>query len=115
MLLVLRQLAFTDMSKTIVFVMLREVETDFLTIGRNTHRDKMIDKLITQPTHGEGVDEDDDDGQQVVEEDDKTLPRAGDESLLDEDTRQHRAEDAASAVRGEHVEATRYLPRTRAL
>ena len=104
MLLVLRQLAFTDMSKTIVFVMLREVETDFLTIGRNTHRDKMIDKLITQPTHGEGIDEHYDDCQQMEQEYHKTLPRASDETFLYEDTCQYGTENTTCTVRREYVE-----------
>ena len=40
----------------------------------------------------------------MVEENHKTVPRAGDESLLDEDTRQHRTEDTARSVSWKHIE-----------
>ena len=40
----------------------------------------------------------------MVEEDDKSVPCAGDEPLLDEDTCQHSAEDTARAVSRKDVE-----------
>ena len=104
MFLIFRQLSLADMSQTIVLVMLREVESDLLAIDRDAHGDETVDEFIAQPAHGESIEEHDDDGQQMVEEDDKTIPRAGNKSFLNEDTRQHRAEDTTRAVGGEHIE-----------
>ena len=104
MLLILRQFALTDVRQSVVLIVLREVEAHLFTILRHTHGNQTVYEFISQPTHGESIDEDDDDGQQMIEEDDKTIPRAGDESFLNEDTRQHGAEDTTRAVRREHVE-----------
>ena len=84
--------------------MLREVETNLFAISRHTHGDEMVNKFVAQPTHGEGVYEDNDDSQQVVEENNKALPCSGDESLLNEDTREYGTKDTACAVGGEYVE-----------
>ena len=92
------------MRQSVVLIVLREIETHLFAECRHTHGDEAVDEFIAQPTHSEGIDKHDDDGQQVVEEDHKTLPRAGNQTLLDKDTCQHRAEDTARAVRGEHVE-----------
>ena len=92
------------MRQSVVLIVLREVETHLFTKGRHTHGDQTVDKRVTQPTHGEGIDEHDDDGEQVVEEDHKTFPCACNETLLNEDTSQHRTEDTTRAVRGEYVE-----------
>ena len=92
------------MRQSVVLIVLREVETHLFTKGRHTHGDQTVDERVAQPTHGEGIDEHDDDGEQVVEEDHKTFPCACNETLLNEDTSQHRTEDTTRAVRGEYVE-----------
>ena len=40
----------------------------------------------------------------MIEENDESLGSAGNESLMDEDTSEHRTEDTTGAVGGEHVE-----------
>ena len=104
MLLILRQFAFTNMGETIVLVVLGEVQANLFTIGRDAHGNKAIDEFVAQPTHGKRIDKHDDDGQEMEEENDETFPRAGDETFLNEDTRQHGAEDTTRAVGGEDIE-----------
>ena len=87
MLFVFCQLALTDMRQAIVFIVLREVESNLLTIGRDAHGYETVDQLVAQPTHGEGIDKDYDDGQQMVEENNEAFPCAGYEALLYEDAR----------------------------
>ena len=57
MLLVFGQLTLADVSQSVVLVVLREVETHLFTIGRHAHGDETVDEFISQPTHGEGIDE----------------------------------------------------------
>ena len=51
------------LGKTVVLVVLREVETHLFAVFRNTHGNHHVDEFIASPTHDEGIDEHDDDGQ----------------------------------------------------
>ena len=113
MFLVFSQLAFADMRQAIVLVVLREVESDLFTVGRDAHRDEAVNELVAQPTHEECIEEYDGDGKQMVEEYHEAVHRACNESLLNKDTCQHGAENATRAVRGEYIERiVDTLPRT---
>lgn len=73
-LLVFSQLALTEMCKTIMLVMLAEVQTDLLTLYAHTHRDELVDEPIAEVAHREGVDEDNDNCEEVIEEDHEAVP-----------------------------------------
>lgn len=104
MLFVFRQLALADVGQSVMLVVLRKVKAHFLAECRYTHGNQHVDEFIASPAHGKGVEEYDDDGQQMVEEDHEAVPRARNQPLLDEDTREHRTEDTARSVSGKHVE-----------
>ena len=102
--LVFGYLALTDMRQTIVFLVLGEVEAHALALCTHAHGDDLVDKPVAQITHGKRIDDDDGHGKQMVKEDHHASPLARDEAFLDEDAREHCAEDTARAVGGEYVE-----------
>ena len=103
-LLVFGNLALTNVGKTVVLVVLTVVETNTLTILRHSHRYAKVDKPVAKITHHEGIGNHHHHCKQMIEEDDESLGCAGNETLMDEDTSEHRTEDTASAMSGEHVE-----------
>ena len=104
MLFVFRYFPFADMGQTVVLIVLALVESNLLTIDGDAHGYQFVYQRIAQPTHAECIDKDNDDGQQMVEENYESVPRACNQSFLDEDTCQHSSEDTACAVSGEYVE-----------
>ncbi len=103
-LFVLRNLTFCNVCKTIVLVVLRDVETDMLALLANTHRDEVVDKPIAEVAHYERIDDDYCEGEEVIEEYYETFPSACYESFLNEYSRQNSTEDTACAMCWEYVE-----------
>ena len=74
------------MCQAIVFIVLREVETHLLTVGRDPHGDEAVDEFVAQPAHSESIAKYDDDGQQMVKENDEAVPSSRYQSLLNKDS-----------------------------
>ena len=103
-LFVLRNLTFCNVCKTIVLIVLRDVKTDMLAPLANTHWDEVVDEPITEVTHNERINDYYDEGKEMVKEYYETLPSAGYESFLNEDTCQNCSEDTARSVCWEYIE-----------
>lgn len=104
MFLILSQFTVTEVSQSIVLIMLTEVESHLLTLDTHSHRDELIDEPIAEVAHSEGVDEYYDDGEKMEEEYDKAIPCSGDESFADEDSRHDGTDDTTRSVSREHIE-----------
>ena len=79
--------------------MLAHVQTDAFALATDAHGYHLVDYPIEEHTHCKGIGKNDDDGQEVVQEHHETLPRAGEQTLLDKYAREDRAHYAAGAVR----------------
>ena len=103
-LLVLSNLTFCNVCKTIVLIVLRDVKTDMLALLANAHWDEVVDKPIAEVAHNERIDNYYYEGEEMVEEYYETFPSACYETFLNEDTCQYSTEDTASSVSWEHIE-----------
>ena len=103
-LFVLRNLTFCNVCKTIVLIVLRDVETDMLALLANAHRDEVVDEPIAEVAHYERIDNYYCEGEEVIEEYYETFPSACYETFLNEDSRQNSTEDTACSVCWEYIE-----------
>ena len=84
--------------------MLAHVEAHQFAVRTDTHGYHLVDHPIEEHAHNERVTYYKTQRKQVHEEYNETLPSAREQSLADENTRQHRAHNATSAVCRKHVE-----------
>ena len=62
---VLCNLALCNVCKTVVLIVLRDVETDLLRLLTDAHGNEVVHQPIAKVAHAEGIDEDDEDGTEV--------------------------------------------------
>ena len=88
-----------------MFIVLAIIQSNLFTVNRDAHGDELVDEGIAYPAHGKRIDKDDGNGEQMEKENHETVPCTCNQSFLDEDTREHRAEDTTCTMCREYVES----------
>ncbi len=103
MLFVFGKFTFAKMSKSVMLVVLTEVETHTLALYAHTHRYELVDKPIAKVAHAECVDKHYHNGKNMVEEYHQTVGSSGNKAFVNKDTGHYRTYNTARSVGREHI------------
>src|SRR5574344_378525 len=105
MLFIFSNLTFAKVGKTVMLVVLTEVEANPFALDAHAHRNALVDEPIAEVAHAEGVDKDYRNGKDMKKKYDNALSGSRDESILNEDARHDGSHDTTRSMGREHVES----------